>query len=356
MSTTNQNTIGYDPEKLHYMPYVACESDGSTYSITNNDHDCMVKCRDDPNCKYWSYNISGNTCYNGYNEPTCTSNNMYISGIIGDSRNQELPVPVVQRKSMRLPASFLISRDRPITNVIANGDNDCESICLNDSSCNAWTYDKTNSQCYISKGIVGNAYGVPSATSGYAYYEIHESPNTNYSEQYLPYLNCSYVPPDKTITTDNASACQNQCANDPNCKHWTYVKDSKRCYIGNTEGKCRMDPSSVSGFITDRNNLQPIQDVPPPPPIYIVTNNIKGFAFAPQPLNPLSHSTTMQYNVKSADECRNRCTGYEFCKGWTYLNDQPNTKNCFIVDDTPGVLIHTDNAVSGKIFNVKSIK
>lgn len=342
------------------MPYVNCTTTGDVYDYihpVNNPSDCMKRCMDDPNCTHWAYPRYTQTCYTGSNQPTCKPDVDYISGVIGDSRSHSLTRPTSKRESYTAPNSIIVNRYEPVKVTTSTSSDDCKNKCLADNSCNGWIYSDIDKECIISSGNTPTIYQSPGVISGCTFYNstVTNSPFHGHPKHYLPNIACSASDDTKTKTPD-ANACMLQCANNPNCEHWSYSYDAfsytgENCRNGRNKPWCFPESNIVSGFIGDtRTNPISIANLPPPPPFYIVSNRMDDMAYLPAQ----TVGRTDSY-ANSIDDCEKQCTNNGFCKGWTYYKNYPGLKNCTLIDGSPDILLNANDFTSGKIYNVNYV-
>jgi len=232
----------------------------------------------------------------------------------------------------------------------------CEQDCLEHPSCNAWTFNTTNNQCYLKQ----NPHRVAKlqAISG----RIGEDNPMNpfhKSSTYEPGFD--YVGGDYDhLITSSYKDCEQNCLNHPSCKEWTFNNNNSECYLKQHPQRVAK-VQAISGRILENNNVlprpQPHPNPHPNPRPPVPPPNPRPNPRPPvPPPNPTSKRSTyepgfdyvggdyQQLAVPSYGVCEQDCLQHPSCNAWTFNTDN---NQCHLKQHPQRVA--KTQAVSGRI-------
>ena len=204
---------------------------------TNNDSDlnkCIVGKATVYHTNYGDYNQPPpRSCYDqglkspsqcdacGYNKPTCNT----LSNLYTKMRNDN-DLPKLPLNPCYTYGSYIYGSD--LSNSSTGSEDACQTVCSQDPKCQYWTYDKKRNYCYMksdnndirSDGGPDYITGPRSCTSCFRN-------NVDIPDRWLDYPKNSLG-----VTTGvlSATACQQACNANPDCKLFSYDNSTKKCY------------------------------------------------------------------------------------------------------------------------------
>jgi hypothetical protein len=173
--------------------------------------------------------------------------------VIENTRNPDVPDPQQRDRPQTPPASSAMTRldgydvtgfdlaDMPLRNVSRE---DCESACVSQAACMAYTFNTARHACFLKSGgtrVIGNA----GATSGYR-------PELESRLSIIPItiVERTDFPGNDLRKLDKIdfNACLAACESDERCRAFTFVKRYSVCWIKSAAGTPAPNKRAISGI------------------------------------------------------------------------------------------------------------
>ncbi len=195
---------------------------------------CENACNNDPNCKAFTYVRPGYQgasarCWLKKDVPDAVSAECCISGKKTEGSS---PAPAGMENNIDRPGMDYKNFDLASPNP-----NLCEKACAEDPNCKAFTYVRPGYQgqsarCWLKSGVPDTAVPAECCISGKKVGGSSPAPvgmENNIDRPGMDYK-------DFDLSSPNPNLCEKACADDPNCKAFTYVRpgyqgQSARCWL-----------------------------------------------------------------------------------------------------------------------------
>lgn len=147
----------------------------------------------------------------------------------------------------------------------------CQSDCINDNDCKAWSFNGLTQQCFLKRQVVpcspNQVY-----TSGIISGGVEPVPPIGYGTRLSTTLNdVSFADrPSRVIRAPNTNSCRNSCLDNRQCNQWSYDPSYNKCSLNyGTSQIVSPNLGATSGEIYIRRGApvphpRPIQPLPQP--------------------------------------------------------------------------------------------
>ncbi len=292
---------------------------------------CENACKDDPNCKAFTYVRPGYQgamarCWLKSGVPDAVPAECCISGKKASAGGSGL---AGVENNVDRPGMDYQDFDLPSANPSL-----CENACKNDANCKAFTYVKpgyqgASARCWLKNGVP-DAVPAECCMSGK---KVGGGPSTGGMENNVDRPGMDYQ--DFDLPSANPSLCEKACDDDPNCKAFTYVRpgyqgSSARCWLKNgvpdaVPAECCMSGKKVGGVTPSTGGIENNVDRP-------------GMDY-------------QNFDLSSANPslCENACNDDPNCKAFTYVRPgyQGAMARCWLKNGVPDV-VPAECCMSGK--------
>ncbi|MDD4162744.1 MAG: PAN domain-containing protein [Methanothrix sp.] len=307
--------------------------DYQNFDLTSaNPSLCENACKADPNCKSFTYVKPG---YQGPNArcwlkngvPNAVSAECCISGKIATPS-----APVGMENNIDRPGMDYKDFDLSSANP-----NLCEKACADDPNCKAFTYVRPGYQgamarCWLKSGVPDIAVPAECCISGKKAGTIPSIPaglENNVDRPGMDYK-------DFDLSSANPNLCEKACADDPNCKAFTYVRPGyqgamARCWLKSgvpdiaVPAECCISGKKVGGSVPSTGSIE---------------NNID---------RPGMDYKDFDLTSANPSLCENACNADPNCKSFTYVKPgyQGASARCWLKSGVPNA-VPAECCMSGK--------
>jgi hypothetical protein len=155
-STLEPNTDRMGQDYDHFsLPYVPC---GSGLCLDMRDWQCEDACNDDNECLAWTYvkpttSTGAGHCWLKYGVPNATYNSQTTTGVRFEYNID------------RMGSDY----DTVATSSAAV----CDDLCYFQDECMAWTWVKSNGNCWLKNSVPGTSYNTNTISGHYSWVCIH---------------------------------------------------------------------------------------------------------------------------------------------------------------------------------------
>lgn len=194
-------------------------------AVSKSAHDCQIRCASHELCAYWTWNLDTHTCHlKGADAPNGKASDSNTLRRISAAKDCVPVVPGCQFAHVGVLGARLSTQS-------AYTYEDCQLICLMQQGCSHWTLDTIASVCTLWSSFA--AY-----TKGTGTYSLVSGPVLCESEQ-VCFEEGDFAGYDiekiETGEVRSPSECLDRCRANNECHFWTWVADTKFCYLKSSD-------------------------------------------------------------------------------------------------------------------------
>lgn len=212
--------------------------------------ECETRCATETRCNAYTFDRRNGWCFLKSGAGRLEANEKALSGV-----SRALPQPSVDRNGIRefltydgydIPGGDL---GAPLRGIPLDR---CREVCRDNPRCDAFTYDKKSRWCFPKSGVSARADN-PKAVSGVLVPRGHapaQAPTVGKGgmriQQGTDLMGMDLEP--EGIRPTTLDTCQRLCVDNPRCKAFSWVEETRWCWPKSAVPEARNRPGVMSGY------------------------------------------------------------------------------------------------------------